>query len=338
MKKVVSYIAQIGMFLMPFLLIIILYISFDPFMVIHEYKDFNKKSYIPKNRDYVSTEVFLLNVDKYKYDSYIFGSSVALFVRPSDWRTILPKGSAVYSFDASRENIIGIWSKIRYIDQKKYSLKNAVLVIDYNYAFEKLDEDNVLFLKDPRVLHSSRYKFHYKHFIRIFDFRFIMALIDYEIHKEFKPYMTDYLLNERSFLDPVTNEFVDFSIEEELRNDSIGYYERRSNKFTEREGVYCEYKQQISSLHITMLNEMKSIFDQHKTVYKIIIAPNYSQISFNKHDLGILEDVFGEENVFDFTGINSISEDKSNFYDPLHFKVYIGKHILDSIYGIITEN
>ena len=44
--------------------------------------------------------------------------------------------------------------------------------------------------------------------------------------------------------------------------------------------------------------------------------------------------VHGEDNVFDFSGINSISEEKSNFYDPLHFKVYVGKQLLDEAYGL----
>lgn len=334
MKESFRYIVKTGLFLLPFFILVVLYVCIDPFMVVFKYENFNRRSYIPKNRDYVSTEVFLNSVDNQNYNSYIFGSSVALFVRPSIWQDYLPEGSKIFSFDASRENIAGIWSKIRYLDHKKYPLNNSLVVIDYNYVFEEPDVDNVLFMKDPRILHSSKYRFQYKHFIKIFDFHFMIALIDYGLNRNYKPYMSDYLLNERAHLDPITNEYVNISIHDELRADSIGYYERRSDKFSVRDEVYCEYKQQISAAHIIMLNEIKSIFNQNKTNYKIIIAPNYKQISFSKPDLRILREIFGEDNVFDFSGINSISEEKSNFYDPLHFKVYVGKQLLDEAYGL----
>ena len=84
-----------------------------------------------------------------------------------------------------------------------------------------------------------------------------------------------------------------------------------------------------------MLKEIKSIFDKDGTDYKIIIAPNYQQVSFNAKDLETLRSAFGEENIFDFTGINSISDEKSNFYDGLHFKPYVGRQMLDSAYNSV---
>ncbi len=112
------------------------------------------------------------------------------------------------------------------------------------------------------------------------------------------------------------------------------YYEIRRDRFPERSGMECEYRQQITEDHIKMLNEIKMVFVKNGTDYKIIIAPNYQQISFNKKDLEILRSVFGTDHVFDFTGINSISDEKSNFYDGLHFKPYVGKQLLDTAYGI----
>lgn len=334
MKDLRSYIKKVLVFLSPFFALIALYIAIDPFMVIFKYDDFNSRSYIPKNRDYISSEVYLMNRDKQNYDSYIFGSSTALFVRPSIWITYLSDTSKVFSFDASRENIIGIWSKIKYIDQLNGPIKNAVFIIDYNYAFDKLNNENVLFVKHPRIGQSSWFGFHYKNFLKILDLNLLHSLIGYHFSKEFKPYMSDCLLNERSYIDPVTNEYTNFSIQEELNSDSVKYYKLRRDRFPIRTGQTCEYKQQITADHLVMLDEIKDVFDKNGTIYKVIIAPNYQQISFNRNDLEILQSVFGKDNVFDFTGINSFSDDKSNFYDGLHFKPYVGKELLEIAYDV----
>ena len=145
--------------------------------------------------------------------------------------------------------------------------------------------------------------------------------------------MSDFFLNKRSKKETVTNEFINFSFQEELDNDSIGYYEIRKDRFPVRSGQPCEYRRQITEKHRKMLKEIKSIFDKDGTDYKIIIAPNYQQVSFNGKDLETLRSVFGEENIFDFTGINIISDEKSNFYDGLHFKPYVGRQMLDSAYN-----
>lgn len=338
MKQLLGYFKSVIFFLSPFIVILLLYIIIDPFMVIFDYHDFNKRSYIPKNRDFVSSEVYMLNREKGKYDSFIFGSSTALFVRPSIWKSYLGDSAKVFSFDASRENIAGIWSKIKYIDNKSGQIKNALFIIDYNYAFDKLDRGNVLFMKHPGVCHSSWFDFQYKNFLKIFDIGFARSLIIYSITKEFKPYMADCLLNERSHIDPVTNEYTNFSIQEELDSDSISYYMVRKDRFPDRTGQPIEYRQQITEKHIRMLREIKAIFDKNNTNYKIIIAPNYHQISFNSKDLEILRAEFNSESIFDLSGINNISDAMSNFYDGLHFKPYVGKQILDIAYGISADN
>ena len=199
MKDLLGYIKKVLVFLVPFFVLLAAYIVIDPFMVIFKYKDFNRRSCIPKNRDYVSSEVYMMNRETEKYNSFIFGSSTALFVRPSTWMSYLPDKAKVFSFDASRENIIGIWSKIKYIDHMNDPIENAVFVIDYNYAFDKLDMENVLFVKHPRIFHSSWYKFQYKNLLKIFDISLIRSLVVYGLTKEFKPYMGSVIEAETAF-------------------------------------------------------------------------------------------------------------------------------------------
>jgi hypothetical protein len=282
--------------------------------------------------------MYINNWKNQKYNSFIFGSSTALFVTPSTWKTCLDTSSRVFSFDASRENIIGIWSKIKFIDRNKQPIKNALLVIDYDKAFSRLEKDNVLFTKHYRVYRSSWIDFQIKNFLNFLNPFFLRALITYQITSEFKPYMSEFLIDETSFIDPVTNEFHSISVTEELKTDSINYYETRKLRFPSRKSTFCEYKSQINDDHVRMLKEMKEIFDRNKTQFRIIIAPNYEEIYFNRTDLEFLNSVFGKENVFDFTGVNRFSEDMSNFYDGLHFKTYVGRQLLEIAYSLIKQN
>jgi hypothetical protein len=47
-------------------------------MVLYDYDHFNRQPHIHKNRDYVSTEMFIKNSGEYEYDSYILGASKLL--------------------------------------------------------------------------------------------------------------------------------------------------------------------------------------------------------------------------------------------------------------------
>ena len=110
---------RILLFLSPFLVIFLFYVITDPFKIIYNYDNYYEKedSVIYKNRDYVSTEMYLKNSTKYNYDSFIFGSSTASFFPLREWRQYIDTTANIFYFDASRENIVGIWSKIKFIHE-----------------------------------------------------------------------------------------------------------------------------------------------------------------------------------------------------------------------------
>ena len=57
----------------------------------------------------------------------------------------------------------------------------------------------------------------------------------------------------------------------------------------------------------------------------------YTQVKMNSADLKILNKIF-ENNVYDYSGKNAITEDKYNFYESMHFRKDIGKQIMEEIY------
>ena len=303
-------------------------------MVIFHYDNFNSETYIQKNRDFISSEMLINNSKKYQYDSFVLGSSTSLPFAPSVWGEYIQTEQNIFSFDASAENIFGIWSKIKYLDQNGYQIKNILLVLERN-AFGPFVNNVPIFMKHPKVYHSSLINFHQLHFLAFMELHFISYLFIYKATGKFYPFMSGLLIQGDYLYDTETNEFYNTSLWESIKQDSIGFYNQRikSGCFPSRSGVYVEDVQSIKSEHVTMLKEIRSIFDKHKTNYKVVISPTLNQISFNRNDLLVLTKVFEKENVFDFTGINEYSDKISDYYDATHFKKYLADRMLKVVYS-----
>jgi hypothetical protein len=81
-----------------------------------------------------------------------------------------------------------------------------------------------------------------------------------------------------------------------------------------------------------MLEEIKKIFTKHHTSYRIVISPQYDQIKFNPEDLRYLENLFGKDFVFDFSGRNILTGTYNNFYDVFHYRPQVSRQIMEIIY------
>ena len=53
----------------------------------------------------------------------------------------------------------------------------------------------------------------------------------------------------------------------------------------------------------------------------------------NAKDLEILQDIFGQDKVFDYSGKNDITTDCYNFSDPNHFGLSVGWQIIEDLYN-----
>lgn len=328
----ILFFKRVLLFCSPFLLLLLIYLVSDPFKILYNYDNYNIDTYIHKNRDFISTEMYLKNSKIYIYDSFIFGSSTALYIPPSVWGKYISTSNNIFSFDASGENIVGIWSKIKYIHDTDHQIKNAVIIFDTGYTFDKFINDNPIFIKHYKVYPSSRFNFHYKYFLNFLNLKFIIPFIHYKISNHFYPYMTNMFVYRFFYFDVVTNEMHPFGRINELKTDSLNYYKNRKELFQSRSTKPRETEAQINADHILMLKEIKEIFVRDSTDFRIVITPLFNRIAFNRNDLNILQIIFGEKKVFDFSGINKYTEKVSNYYDTLHFKKYVGAEILDSIY------
>lgn len=335
MNHYFDYLKKLLFFCSPFIFLLLIYFFTDPFKVIYSYDDYYPKedSVIYKNRDFVSTEMFIKNSKKYIYDSFIFGSSSALFFPPSIWNQYIKSSDFTFSFDASNEHISGIWSKIRFVHANGNTLKNALLVFDTGHTFGQFTNEDLIYMKHYKVYNTSRLKFQYKSLLSFINFKFLIALVHYKLSKNFYPYMKNYFEDRYYYFNLVTNELHFDGPRNELKRDSVAYYENHNDYFHTRDNKPVEIESQIDCSYIKMLEEIREIFLIENTNFKIVITPLYDQIYFNKDDLKILQGIFGENNIFDFSGINDYTNYVSNYYDNVHFKESVGSCILRDIYS-----
>lgn len=334
-RLLLKFLKRLLLFCSPFILLVIIYIIWDPFKVIYSYDYYyqGKNYFINKNRDFISSEMFMKNCEKYHYNSFIFGSSTSLFFLPSSWEKHIGSANHVFAFDASGENLVGIWSKIRYIHDKGSPITHALLVLDTESTFKPFRNKGHVFMKHYEVYPSSPISFHMESLLSFLNIEFLGAFIHRKVSGRYYPYMKDVLEEREITHDPVTNGIDAMGPGKELKKDSIGYYRKKSALFLNRQGMSVHSEKMIDQDKMKMLTEIKDIFRASGTDYRVIISPLYEQRTFHPDDLRIIREIFGNAFVFDFSGINEYTASVSNYYDPHHFKFYVGDAILNEVYG-----
>jgi len=302
----------------------------DPFKILKEYNEFNN-SVVSYNEDYVTTERFLKN--KNKYNSFILGSSRAgCAYKVNEWEKELKSNDNGYSFTASNESIFGIWGKLRLLDEENIKIKNALLVFDTDVTFKKvINSKGHIYIKHPRVSKESKKAF-ISEYLKDYVFTgFFIRYLDYKIFKTKRDYMSGFL----DFSNENDNRYVAFNVdrkENAILSDSIEFYKKKKNVFYSRSADLKYNNPVIGSKSIEYLNDIKKILKKHNTNYKIVISPLYDQKKLNISDLNIIQEIFQKDKVFDFSGKNEITSSKFNYYESSHYRHKVGTQILKSIY------
>lgn len=328
MKK---FIVRVLLFILPFILVSIDYLVCDPFRVLYKYNDYSKDCIFTLNRDYVSTEVFMNNYKKQGYNSFIFGDSKTLAFKPSSWQKYLSPTDSPFLFDASNESVYGIYLKIKYLDAIHVKIDNALILCASFSHSEDNDHTGCLFMKHPILTEKNRLHFQFEFLKAFLHPMLFLSFHDYKLTKKYKSYMYEYIEHNQRTTDPITNEVNLIGLENEILNTPEKYYEDRKNIFYERESEKTDTIQKINPKQLYFLTEIKRILEKHNTKYRVVLAPGYSQTKFNPDDKETLINLYGNR-VYDFSGKNSFTDNKTNYYETSHYRPVVGDSILMQIY------
>lgn len=334
-EQIKYFLKRVGLFLIPFYFILILFVILDPFKIIYKYENYSG-AFIQLNRDVISSKTFINNSDKYEYNSFIFGSSRTVAFKTWDWKNHLDSSAVPFSFDASNENIYGMFTKIKYLKESKVKIDNALLIICSDATFlSTSDLDGPLYIKYPQVAHTSYLNFYLTFISSWFDKLFFIKYSDYKLFKTQREFSNDIIEPRNIEYDSIYNNFSIPKFDEELNINPNLYYASLLNQdlfYIKKISPMIE-KSQIDDKAIIYLQEIARIFNENYTNYKLVISPLYNTPKFNYKDYETLINIFGSENVFDFSGKNKITSDYTNYYERSHYRPKVGKQILEIIYS-----
>lgn len=330
-----AFLKRLLVFCIPLLLLLALYIILDPFKVIWHYDSYYKDGmpqYVTLNKDYVSTSTFDNYYKTYKYDSFIWGNSRSIFFQVEEWQKHIGVLTSPFHFDASGESLYALHKKVLYVD-KKVPIKNALLVVDHQLLAQSKGRTNHICITSPQLVGYRNWLLFHFVFIKSFlDPKFFCSYLTLLITGEKKSFMGN-LMDDRviNYIEKYNEERFDF-YENEIQNGEY-YTEKRMKAFFPR--CYSDSIDDVAIFepHICMLKDIKKVFEKNKTNYKIIISPLYDQIKLNPSDIRCLKDIFGENNVFDFSGKNTITDDFHNYYEASHYRSTVASLIMEQIYG-----
>lgn len=319
-----------------------LYVCLDPFKVVKTYDayyDENAKGWVELNKDYVSTMTYRQQVDKEHYNAFIFGNSRSIYYRVDAWRRHLGPQASCYHFDASGESLWAMEKKLAYIDQHGGALSDVLLVLDAAILEQVTPKTGHLFMISPALVnHRNVVDFHTTAFLTFIRPSFMYAYLDFKRSGCVKPYMKKhYLLDDRPFTyDVRSNELRYDYFEQQIAANTYytpermaAFYDRSARKITMAEPC-------IHDVQKRLLSKMNARFKKHGTCVNLIISPLYDQIPFNRTDLDYLKALFGEANVFDFSGVNRYTADYTNYYEASHYRPHVAKALMDSVYAAST--
>lgn len=332
MKRFV--IRLLSLIIAPILILLGVYVLTDPFRIL---KPFSPHYFSKTNRDYMSSELFIRNYPKYQYDSYVFGSSKCYSINSYHWLKYLPENSRQFVFQAWSETLTGMEQKINYIDGHGLNLRNVLILIDIPDTFsENQLPTKARSIKDFRISGQSEFSYQATQFWNYLQRpSFWYSSVVREI-KGIKPII---------HFDTVSNDWFGFlarvNLDVKPPMDSLSRCSKTVREtFLKEIATKTDADLQKSPMLIDgsfeeQLLHIKAVFDKHGTDYKIVITPAYcyTHPCMNRQDLELLQEVFGKENIFDYSGKNGLTTNCYNFFDPLHFDFSVGWQIIEDIYN-----
>ncbi|MEO5571603.1 MAG: hypothetical protein ABIT08_01885, partial [Bacteroidia bacterium] len=238
----------------------------------------------------------------------------------------------IFHFDASAESLYGIHQKFLFLKKRNVPVKNCLIILDYALLSKTENQEGHIVRKHYLLTGESKFDFQFLFFKAYLDRNFLRAYYDLKITHHFKPYMQKVMLRKTFDYEPVTNELQLKSDEAAIGNGTF-YNKKKINTFARKDTLTTKISPPvIDSMQWSFLNDIKSILVEDAADYKIIISPLYHQKYLNPADVKKLKDIFGPENVFDFSGKNKFTDDYRNYYDIIHYRPTVTRGILKMIY------
>lgn len=328
-----SFWMKIVLLISPCLPLVIIYLYNDPYMILHNYKRFDKTKVLLPNEAYIGWENYMQNCDSIHYNSFILGNSCTMAFKTQAWEKHLNKKCKAVRFFDNAETIGGVFQKMQLLDSVGAKLENILIVIDRKSFINTDPLKSTNHLISAKASNISKIKINLRFLLEFLYPIHSLTYLEYLITGKYSDRMSNVIHDGPPIREPFTNNFINPN-EKEIEQKKEAYWVEHKRRFRKKrihKGE--EEKPIISTAQIDLLHRMNQICMKHNTNIKIIIGPDYYQQRINSLDIKKLKEIFGNNAIWDFTGINEYTSDYHNYYEPGHYRPFIGEKLLEKIYA-----
>jgi len=321
-------------YLLPVIAYFLLIYGLDPLKCFRSYSDYYHNSFVSPNRENVCLNLFENSDSSVYINSFILGNSCSHAYKTSYWMKFLPLGSKPFHLDGYRETTLGILKKLEYLEKRGNKINNVLLIIDRS-IFSKRFKSYMYAM--PKKLDKDSSDFYLEHFKALTSVKFMASYLYYSAFHRNLSFMEEYHFSTSQPISDNRTGDLNYLADLEAEKDSKKYFDKLQNEaWTKREKVMDitgnDSYEGLDANNIKLLNEIKDIFKRNNSNYKIVINPLYDEKKVAKEDLSIMENIFGKNNIADFSGVNEITEDFRNFYDGIHYRPKVAEKIMNTVY------
>ena len=315
--------------LLPFCIMVSVFIILDPLKVIHEYPSPTTAGVMMNDRLY---QAKWLNKKSENYDAFIFGSSRSKAFKTWNWEKLLPEKVMPFHLGVNDETLFGVLKKLEYLDRNNYKIKYALFPIDHRILQLQENQEAHIFREYYEVSGEAAGEYYKKYFTAFLNPNFLKYYFEWKKTGVISKEKNEYLWDPGFEYIQKNGDIIYARMDKEISNDSSNYYnQEKSIVFYERKE--SEAKKLLNEKGIKMLQEIKNILVKHNTNYQIIITPNYDLKKINSEDFKTMKRIFDSTKVSDFSGLNEHTNDYKKFYEERHFKPYIANQVMKISYS-----
>ncbi len=317
---------------LPFLILATIYVVNDPFMVIKNYADYDHPAVMIQSEGPIGWYKYKKYRDSIHYDSFILGSSCTMSFQSSDWKKHI-KGN-VFRLFSNSEGLGDLVIKLEALERQPHQpIRNLLIVAEPVLLNMTVEQRGVMHVMPPDV--SGRSMAYYQSVFLQGFFRkdFFVPYINYLFTKKYDESMHRIINNAGQIRTKYENDEI-IPVENVL--DSLGekYYEGKEWDDLRGKNMQPTIRKRILyAPHIACLKRIKAVCNRKHTKVKIAIGPELTGFYLNPTDEAILKNIFGAKNVVNYNCAAHAKEgDYHNFYDHAHYRIGVGRRILDDLY------
>lgn len=317
------------LFTLPFWAVIVLYLHDDPFMVEHRYAVYD--SDVTLNEHHVGWSIYCNRRDSLPFNSFILGNSCTMAFPCDEWEKYLERDARAVRLFGNGEGLNAILLKLQALERDKAEIRNVLMILDHTSLAKTRQSSGSGHILPAEISGCSSVGVQLE-FLQAFVMPdFLFPYLRYKVTGTILPSIKH--LNPYGRVRNSANNDAINPRERMIEREGEGYWTNRQQEFPVRDGNAVVSDRAVFQSQFALLHDMADILNRNHSRVRILISPDYNQKVLHPKDKEILCKLFGEENVFDFTGINEYTSDYHYYYEQGHYRPLLGKKLMERIYG-----